>query len=84
MRFYKDKELYRFWYYIQENKLTAIFQNLNQEIVFLKKSKCHNNKNAAYIRKYEKHFYLNGNFHGYDSFFSKDSWRRNIKLKVFS
>ncbi len=44
----------------------------------------HNYKNAAYTDKYGyKEFYLNGKPCGNQKHFTKESWRRYVKLRVF-
>ena len=43
-----------------------------------------NSKNASYIDKYgNNHFCLNGIYYGNEKNFTKESWRRFIKMKVF-
>jgi hypothetical protein len=79
MKFYRDIN----WNKIINNKLTAIYLDYN--IYFYKDGKIHNSKNVAYIRydnRY-KEFYLNGKLYGNQDTFTKESWRRFVKLQVF-
>ena len=66
---------------IKDNKLTAIYHNYDY-IAFVKNSKLHNDKNAAYIYEH-KDFRLNGKYYSNQNKFTKKSWRRFVKLQAF-
>jgi hypothetical protein len=89
MKFYKNNK--------KNNYKTYITQNLS-EIIFTKEEMWHNEKDASYIGhttqlwdsdkgKLVEHsfklFYLNGKFYGNENDFTKKSWRRFVKMKVF-
>ena len=81
MKFYKDK----YFFYsnkIFNNNLSAILCKY-RVILFYKKGKLHNTKNAAFISNKYKEFHLNGNFYGYKDDFTKHSWRKFVKLQAF-
>ena len=84
MKFYKDKinSIY-YWVKIRFNKLTSIHCECNA-ITFFKNGFYHNSKNYAIsnVSKYKK-FYLNGNFYGNQNKFTKQSWRKFVKLQAF-
>jgi hypothetical protein len=81
MKFYKNKDYY---YFIVNNNLAAIYSNTHNNIImFFKKGEAHNTKNAAYIDNIIKAFYLNGNFYGNNTDFTKQSWRKFVKMQVF-
>ncbi len=77
MQFYKNKNYD--YHFIRHNKLSFANQD-NERIVFYKDGKEHNNKNAAiiYYRIKVKHFCLNDLFYGYETRFTKQSWRKFI------
>ena len=82
MKFYKNN------YYplieIKRDRLTCIYIE-RHEISFLKNGKFHNTKNYSYINyisRYEA-FYLDGVYCGDENDFTKESWRRFVKLKAF-
>ena len=53
-------------------------------ILFYKNGLKHNIKNAAYIAlNQSKDFYLNGICYGNNIDFTKQSWRRFVKLQTF-
>jgi hypothetical protein len=83
MKFYRDKEDLNYQYVIEYNKLTCIYSAPNY-VEFIKNTSCHNIKNASFIR-YDgyKQFYLNDKFYGNQYKFTKKSWRRFVKLKIF-
>jgi hypothetical protein len=89
MKFYNGGKLYSVFYFnkISKFKLTAIYHffSLNSyHIKFFKDGNLHNSKNAAYIRHdVNKHFCLNGIYYGRENNFTKKSWLRFIKMKVF-
>ena len=69
---------------IKENKLTAIDFDYYYYTRFFKNGVRNNNKNAAIIHILNyKAFYLNGKYYGYDIDFTKESWRRFVKMQAF-
>jgi hypothetical protein len=84
MKFYRDKKLFAYWSKIINNRLSAIHINQNKSVRFLKNGSYHNLKNASFIR-YDKYnaFCLNGKAYGYNTDFTKESWRRFVKLRAF-
>lgn len=88
MKFYRDKINSYFWHKIKDNKLTSVYQfkfdNNNECTHFFKNGVHTNAKNAAeiYFSGY-KTFYYNGIYCGYEKIFTKQSWRKFIKLQVF-
>lgn len=83
MKFYINKNTGHFFEKIVNNKLSAIYYSL-YAIRFLKNGNLHNIKNAAYIDNYDsKEFYLNNKCYGYEHHFTKKTWRKFVKLKVF-
>jgi hypothetical protein len=72
---------------IEKKCLTAIYFDLY--VIFFENGKKHNTKNAAYINHLGfKKFWLNGEKYGSDNdydqdYFTKESWRRFVKMKVF-
>ena len=83
MKFYKDKvNNNSYLRKIRFRKLTSIYID-NIGIDFFKNGKRHNSKNAAFTDGIYKQFFLNGNFYGYESHFTKESWRKFIKMQVF-
>jgi hypothetical protein len=83
MKFYNGNNNLYYWSIISNNQLTAIHYD-SYRIRFFKNGKIHNNKNASFIDNIIKAFYLNGNFYGNNTDFTKESWRRFVKLQVFS
>jgi hypothetical protein len=86
MKFYKDKKSYIYFNKSLDNKLTAVYQHLDKYyfVHFFKNGKFHNSKNADYIDGNGfKDFSLNGKFYGRECDFTKESWRRFVKLQVF-
>ncbi len=83
MKFYRDKRENNFSYLIliKINKLTAIYHNYYY-IAFFKNAKLHNDKNASYIYEH-KDFRLNNVHYGHEDDFTKESWRRLVKMNVF-
>lgn len=77
MQFYKNKNYD--YHFIRYNKLSFINQD-NRQIIFYKNGKEHNTKNAAiiYYDMKIKHFCLNNLFYGYETRFTKQSWRQFI------
>ena len=89
MKFYTENKGYiNYRDKILVNKLTAVYfykySNENYCVQFFKNGKCHNSKNADYVdyRGY-KDFSLNGKFYGYHTDFTKETWRRFVKMQVF-
>ena len=77
MKFYKSKNLYK----IGEFSLTAICGG-SLNVSFYKNGMPHNFKNTDYVnRNGYKTFYLNGKCYGNN--FTKESWRRFVKLQAF-
>ena len=83
MKFYNGKNNRYYWDIIYDNKLTAIHFD-SYGIRFYKNGISHNSKNADYVnyRGY-KDFSLNGKFYGYHTDFTKETWRRFVKMQVF-
>jgi hypothetical protein len=84
MKFYKDNDYYNnYWLLILDKKLNAIYNSLHY-VVFFKNGKYNNTKNAAYIRySGSKDFCLNAKYYGTEYEFTKQSWRRLVKMQVF-
>jgi hypothetical protein len=83
MKFYIDNKDYFYWNKISINKLTAVYGCLYY-IYFFKNGKSHNVKNTAYIRYNEyKEFWLNNKLYGTTNHFTKQSWRKFVKLQAF-
>ncbi len=82
MKFYKINYISYF-----NKKSTAIFNTLNIHSIpcvrFIKNGKHHNPKNASYIKNINKVFCLNDKIYGYHNEFTKQSWRRFVKLQAF-
>jgi hypothetical protein len=86
MKFYKDINIYKFYYYyITSSRLTCIhIDKAYDAVVFYKNGKYHNNKNASYFNYNGfKHFCLDGKLYGNQTKFTKKSWRKFVKLKAF-
>jgi hypothetical protein len=89
MKFYTNNYKISYLNLINENKLNAVYSNIFF-VKFFKNGKDHNSKNAAYVEHYtfiskyiEKYFYLNGKCYGTNNDFTKQSWRKFVKLQVF-
>ncbi len=79
MKFYKSKNLYK----IGKFSLTAIYDN-SSYVEFYKNGISHNSKNADYVNyKGYKSFSLNGKNYGNQTNFTKQSWRRFVRLQTF-
>jgi hypothetical protein len=79
MKFYRDFNYNE----VRMSKITAIC-SYYYSVVFYKNGKIHNTKNAAYINGLGyKQFVLNDKYYGVETNFTKESWRRFVKLKVF-
>lgn len=81
MKFYIDNNGY-YWNKIFNNNLTAIYYN-SFAIKFFKNGEKSNSKNASYINNINKQFFLNGKYYGSKNKFTKQSWRRFVKLNTF-
>ena len=79
MKFYKSN----FYHKIINNKLNVVYSDF-YNVIFYKNGLPHNSKDGAYIddNRY-KAFYLNGKYYGYDIDFTKESWRRFVKMQAF-
>ena len=91
MKFYVDHYKNKTYYCdkIKNNKLSAIYSYnyflSSSYVQFFKNGMYHNAKNADYINyKGNKDFSLNNKFYGYKDDFTKESWRRYVKMQVFS
>jgi hypothetical protein len=89
MKFYKDTINRFYWNKIINNKLTCSYHltsahnNISIAIEFYKNGQNHNSKNAAKIyNNGNKYFYLNGKIYNHNNF-TKQSWRKFIKLQTF-
>ena len=88
MKFYREKK-FDLLHKIKFNKLTATINNNNptnyrNSVYFFKNGMRHNYKNASFISwSGDKSFCLNGKYYGDQNDFTKKSWRRFVKMKVF-
>jgi hypothetical protein len=84
MKFYKEKKYYKYYTFkIYDYKLTAIYCD-SAVVIFYKNGSEHNSKNASNIDFYGyKQFCLNGKFYGDKYNFTKQSWRKFVKLQAF-
>ncbi len=83
MKFYRENnKIVDYWNKTKANKLTAIYLDYFATR-FYKNGERHNIKNVAYINNEYKEFYLNGILYGYAKDFTKESWRRFVKMQVF-
>ena len=81
MKFYKDINCNDYYWKIRYNKLNVIY-TYNKDILFFKNGKKHNSKNASVFSDFINiQFWLNGKWYGDD--FTKESWRRFVKMQVF-
>ena len=72
-----------FWDLIIVGKLTAIHNGFLM-VTFYKNGRLHNTKNAAYIYgNKQKQFCLNDKRYVNQKKFTKESWRRFVKIQVF-
>mgnify|MGYP007069476646 CR=1 FL=1 len=72
-----------FWDLIIVGKLTAIHNGFLM-VRFYKNGRLHNTKNAACTDDYAyREFRLNGNWYSVNKNFTKESWRRFVKLQAF-
>jgi hypothetical protein len=83
MKFYIDINNNYYWHKIEINKLNAIYY-FRYFTRFFNNGKIHNIKNAAYVESFNlKVFRLNGITYGNAKDFTKQSWRRFVKLQTF-
>lgn len=84
MKFYVEKEISSYYLKIKKNKLNAIY-GCCFIVWFFKNGKEHNFKNASFFDKRNKYkeFCLNDKIYGDQNDFTKQSWRRFVKLKAF-
>ena len=69
---------------IINNILTAIISNKSSYVEFFKNGVLHNIKNAAIIYNNQyKNFISNNKRYGSEKDFTKESWRKFVKLQVF-
>jgi hypothetical protein len=89
MKFYRDNKSIYYFCKIRNNKLTSIYQESYYEketscVKFYKNGLKHNDKNAAYIGlDGYKDFCLENEEYGDEEKFTKESWRKFVKLQVF-
>ena len=85
MKFYRDNLKSDFyWQNILDNRLTVILLDYYNAVLFYKNGKENNTKNASYITKSGyKQFHLNGEYYGNRNNFTKQSWRKFVKMQVF-
>ena len=86
MKFYNGTNNIYYWKLICDYKLTAIYCN-SISVTFYENGKLHNPKNAVYISYISyngyKGFCLNGKFYGTEKDFTKELWRKFVKLRAF-
>jgi len=84
VKFYKYFKRSKHLNKIFSNKLDAIFQNLTRNVYFYKNGFRHNSRNAAYINyNGYKEFILNNKSYHNKYVFTKQSWRKFVKIQVF-
>jgi hypothetical protein len=96
MKFYREKffgrTLRKFYTkHVINNKIKAIIsckvigeQAIEVEVTFFDKGEFHNNKNAAiYWSDKYKDFYLKSKSYGSAKTYTKQSWRRFVKMQTF-
>ena len=83
MKFYRDKYNWNFLNKIEHSELTSLHQSYSYIIQFFKNGKLHNYKNASYIFSDYIEFHLNGTFYGDQDDFTKQSWRKFVKMQIF-
>ena len=83
MKFYTENQyIYVYFNKIKKYKLTAIYHS--KSIWFFKNGESHNAKNACFVKdNIIKSFDLNGKYYGDHNLFTKQSWRRFVKMQVF-
>jgi hypothetical protein len=87
MKFYVDKNTNSYLSFLKKivsNKLKAIcYDEFDCSVRFYLNGMWHNPKNAAYFDGKNKNFSLNGKVYSTEKNFTKQSWRRFVKLKAF-
>lgn len=79
MKFYKCKNFNKILYF----HLNCVYCNYSY-VQFFKNGMLNNAKNASYVPYHAmKIFYLNGKCYGTEKQFTKQSWRKFVKLKAF-
>ncbi len=81
MKFYRYNPKYNYLFKIINNNLIGIYSSFS--VHFFKNGKLHNTKNAAIIYYNIKEFYLSGKYCGCEDDFTKQSWRKFVKLQAF-
>jgi hypothetical protein len=84
MKFYRDL-IYRYYYAnLLNSDNTAIYCNENY-MFFYKNGEFHNSKNATYIdfTSKQRSFRLKNKYYGREGDFTKESWRKFVKLRAF-
>jgi hypothetical protein len=84
MKFYNDKysNISYYWNKIMTFEIEGIINSVGITWIF-KNGVLNNTKNASVSDGKNKSFYLNGRFYGYGLDFTKQSWRRFVKLQAF-
>jgi hypothetical protein len=83
MKFFVKTKL-SFWAKIFYGKKTCVYQIKFEAIAFYKNGILNNTKNAAIIyRNNLKSFYIDGVLFSANNKFTKQSWRKFVKLKAF-
>ena len=84
MKFYKYKHFENYLNIIFYYKLNAIYSYQSGTLAFYKNGQLHNAKNAAYIAfNGYKQFILNDKYYDSKNKFTKESWRRFVKMQIF-
>lgn len=83
MKFYIDKKGTNYFNHIIKKNITCIYSTYYNFIRVFANGYANNDKNAAVISNNHKEFFLNGIFYGNHLDFTKNSWRKFVKLKVF-
>jgi hypothetical protein len=83
MKFYRETYRTNYLDLIIKNKLNAIYYHIFS-VRFFKNGRIYNYKNAAvnWDDGYAE-FYLNSKCYGNNTYFTKKSWRRFVKLQAF-
>jgi hypothetical protein len=83
MKFYRKTEQHLFNGTFADEKLIYICSTY-YFVDFCKNNTYHNTKNAAYVHDSSyKEFYLNGKCYGTNNDFTKNLWRKFVKMQVF-
>lgn len=83
MKFYNESNTKFYLYKIYYDTGSVVIQNAKHDVTFYKNGKMHNLKNAALFKDKNKFYFLNGEFHGKNLFFSTKTWRRHVKTHIF-